>query len=271
MLPTPGPSPQTSAARRARHDAFLAAARMRVLQRHAVTEADIEAMTDAEREASTLGGEIMFEIAHSDFAKEHRETEDRQRAEEDKSDVEQRVQIVRAANATAPFPYSPKQIRFLLRRRTKAVEDYSYNMYFKDLFGLPSGDYWQPNVNRQAIAKSLVAAAPHKEALRMVGEAERLTKIDRRRKRARLILNLPRYFLWGMLAIAALLCISLAGDIISYLHRAPTVVAVEKALVALWKWLPTYAGMATVVVVLLAVAVVLKVRKHLNGIAGDKG
>ena len=105
----------------------------------------------------------------------------------------------------------------------------------------------------------------------MVGEAERLTKIDRRRKRARLILNLPRYFLWGMLAIAALLCISLAGDIISYLHRAPTVVAVEKALVALWKWLPTYAGMATVVVVLLAVAVVLKVRKHLNGIAGDKG
>jgi hypothetical protein len=68
-------------------------------------------MTDVEREASTLGEEIEFEISDSDFAKEHRKTEDRQRAEEDESDVEQRVRSVIAANTTAPFPYSPKQIR----------------------------------------------------------------------------------------------------------------------------------------------------------------
>jgi hypothetical protein len=70
--------------------------------------------------------------------------------------------------------------------------------------------------------------------------------------------------------VTALLLISLAGDIISYLHHAPTVIAVEKALGGLWRWLFRYEGLAMAVVVLLAIAVLLKVRKRLGGVTSDE-
>lgn len=71
----------------------------------------------------------MFEIAHSDFAKEHKKAEENERADEDKNDVKQRAELVTAANVAAPFPYSPQQIRVLLRSRAKDLDDYSFNMH----------------------------------------------------------------------------------------------------------------------------------------------
>lgn len=135
MLPPPGPSAETIVTRKGRGEAFSAIARQRVLRRRGLTEADIAGMTDDEKDNSGLGREIMFEWLHSTFAKEYSYAEKRRCAEEDEEDVAKRVTLVMAANATAPFPYPPKKIQSLIRRRSKDIEDYSINMYSIDLFG----------------------------------------------------------------------------------------------------------------------------------------
>ena len=64
MLPSPGSSPGTTAARQQRGAERSAHARKRVLDRNGLTDADVTNMTDDDR--LTLGNQIMFEWLHSE-------------------------------------------------------------------------------------------------------------------------------------------------------------------------------------------------------------
>lgn len=262
MLSPPGPSPATTVARERRGKENFAQARTRALARNGLTEADISNMTD-EAQRSILGGQIIFELCHSDWAKKQDEIENKLREQEDKADVASRRKMVMAENARAEFPYPPKRIRSLLRRRRRDIEDYSSNLYWLDMFGGSSKDSWRPSVDVRAVIASMTAEAIHKRAFYMVGESVRLTKISRRRRQTRFILDLPKYALIGVAVVVGLFLIGLGLDLLDYVHRAPTVVATRMALSRLWNWLFTDAGLVTALVTALLVIVFIKVRKRL--------
>jgi hypothetical protein len=183
-LPPPGPSAATIAARERRGKERFAQARKRVLDRHGLTEADITNMTEDQRARSTLGGEIMFELAHSDWYKEQGEIDGKLRAQEDEADVANRRRMVLTENARAEFPYPPKKIRSLLRRRKKGLERFSHVQYWTEMFGGGTEDRWKPSADEQAVLKSMCAEAIHKQAFNEVDRQERLQKVARRQRLA---------------------------------------------------------------------------------------
>jgi hypothetical protein len=261
----------------------FAQARRRVLERHGLTDADVTNMTDEEKERSTLGREILSEL-EADW-NEQREIENKLRAQEDEADVANRREMVLSENANAESPYPPKKIGSLLRRRRKDIEEYSDRLYWIEMFSnnpsititdpdnrhsveIPAAP-WRPAVDMQAIIKSMTAEAIHKRAFYMVGESERLTKVDRRRRLARSVLDLPKYALIGVAFIIGLFLLGLGADLLQYLHRAPTVVASRIALSRLWYWLFTDTGVMTVLVVGALVIAFMKVRTRLKKVAED--
>jgi hypothetical protein len=142
-------------------------------------------------------------------------------------------------------------------------------MYSIDLFGYSHQTEWKPDVNRLAIVKSMVAETYHKEAFRMVGESDRLTKLSRRRNLARFIIDLPKYIFVGTVIILILLAVGIVGDVISYLYRAPAVVAIEQVINRLYKWLFTDTGLIAGCSIIVAAVVFMKVRKYLIRIVGQ--
>jgi hypothetical protein len=104
MLLPPGRSPTTTAARQRRAAERFAQARMRVLDRNGLTEVDITNMTEAEAERSTLGRQMLFELAHSDWSEEQSEIENKLRKQEDEADVASRRDMVLAENARTAGP-----------------------------------------------------------------------------------------------------------------------------------------------------------------------
>jgi hypothetical protein len=193
MLPPPGPSPTTVAARKLRGTEWFAQARMRVLRRHGLTEADITNMTEDERARSTLGREIDYELFRSDWAKEWTEISTKLRTQEDENDVTARRQMVLAENASAEFPYRPKKIRLLLRRRKKDLERFSHTRYYTEMFGDPAKDRWNPSVDKQAVLKSMSAEAIHKQAFCEVEKDEQFQKAVRRQRLAQIVCDVPEY------------------------------------------------------------------------------
>lgn len=109
----------------------------------------------------------------------------------------------------------------------------------------------------------MVTEAYHKQAFRMFGESDRLTRLSRRREQAQFIVDLPKYALSGLVVLGILLAVGIVGDVISYLHRAPTVVAIEQGTRGLYTWLFTDTGLITACSTIVAVIVFLKVRKSL--------
>ena len=200
-------------------------------------------MTDEERERSTLGAEILFEIAHSDFAKAYQEADKKLRSLEDKRDAEARVQEVIGANAEAPYPIAPKRIAFLERKYRDRIKEYSYNFYYADVFGNSSDNTWQPDVDRQEIIRKMVEKAPHKKAFRIVDEIADLDKSARLRRMADTIADIPKYVMYVAFGLGALLLLSIAADVLSYLRRAPTVRLIEKGVDALAAGVFTGAGL----------------------------
>jgi chromate transport protein ChrA len=128
---------------------------------------------------------------------------------------------------------------------------------------------WQPSVDVPAVIASMTAEAIHKRAFYMVGESERLTKISRRKRLARFLLDLPRYGLIGVVIVVGLFMIELGADILKYLHPAPTVVATRAAVLRLWNWLFTDAGLVTALVVAVLLIGLNKVRKRLKKFVDD--
>ena len=242
---------------------------MRVLDRNGLTKEDITNMTEAEAERSTLGRQMMFELAHSDWSAEQIEIENKLRKQEDEADVASRREMVLAENVRTAFPYPPKKIRSLLRRRRKDIEAYSGNLYRIDMFGVSSQDWWRPSVDAPAVIAAMTAEAIHKRAFYMVGESERLTKMSRRQRQVRFVFDLPKYALIGVDIVVGLFVIGLGSDLLEYLPRAPTVVATRIALSRLWNWLFTDAGLMTALVVAVVMIVFMKVRKRLARSAED--
>jgi hypothetical protein len=148
MLPPPGPSPATVAARKLRGADWRAHCRIRVLNRNGLTEDDIKNMTEEERARSTLGREIDDEYLYSDSAKELKEISTKLRMKEDENDVAARRRMVLAENASAEFPFPPKKISSLLRRRRKDLEGFSHVLYYTEMFGDPAKDSWKPLVDK---------------------------------------------------------------------------------------------------------------------------
>jgi hypothetical protein len=182
----------------------------------------------------------LFEITRSDWAKEHRKIEDQLREREDAVDVANLREMVLADNASAEFPYPPKKIRSLLRRRRKDIEWYSDWLYRSEMLlrnnpSVTLTDPWLPAVDMEAIIKSMTAEAIHKRAFYSVGEIERLTKIDRRRRVALFVLDLPKYALIGAALILGLFPLGVVLDVLQYLHRAPNVVTARIAPSRLWR------------------------------------
>lgn len=269
MLPL-GPSPETVAARKERGAAFLNAARKRVLQRHGVSEDDIAAMTDEERGHSSLGGEILFEIVHSDFAKAYNDADKKLSALEDKRDVEARVQVILDINAATPYPYPPKMIKLLTRRKFQRIKDYSYNCYYHDVFGTPSDTTWQPDIDRQAVIREMVDEMPHKEAFRIVGEITKSEKAARLRRIADAITDIPKYIMYAVVLVCVLTLLSLAGDVLSYLHKAPTVRLLEKILGTAWAWIFTDEGLMTCAALLVLSFLLRKTTQYLRRISAQR-
>jgi hypothetical protein len=95
---------------------------MRVLDRNGLTEVDITNMTEAEAERSTLGRQMLFELAHSDWSEEQSEIENKLRKQEDEADVASRRDMVLAENArTAESFWVPVErratVQFLAKGR----------------------------------------------------------------------------------------------------------------------------------------------------------
>jgi hypothetical protein len=139
---------------------------MRVLSRHGLTDDDIKNMTEEERSRSTLGREIDHELMRSDWAKDWTEVSTKLRMEEDGNDVAARRRMVLAENAGAQFPYPPKKIRSLLRRRRKDLERFSHVLYYTEMFGDPVKESWKPLVDKQAILTPTAATWWRRSAAR---------------------------------------------------------------------------------------------------------
>jgi hypothetical protein len=240
-----------------------------VLDRNGLTEADAINMTEATR--STIGSQILFELVHSDWAERQRKIEDELCKLEDAADVADRRVIVLAENAKREFPYQSAKIRTLLRTRRKDIEQYSNNLYWIEMFGSSSQkiDVWQPSVDVQSVIAGMTAEAIHKQAFYMVGESERLTKLSRRKRQAQIVLDFSRYALAGAAVIVGLFVLGIASDLLEYLHRAPTVVALRHALSRLLDWLFTDAGLVSASVTIFVVILFIKLRKRLTKFAKD--
>ena len=113
MLPPPGPSPNTTAARKLRGAERCAQARMRVLDRNSLTEEDITKLTEVE--TLTFGQQILFELVYSDWAEQQTKFEGELCKLEDAADVADRRVMVLAENAKKDLPYPSAKIRSLLR------------------------------------------------------------------------------------------------------------------------------------------------------------
>jgi hypothetical protein len=242
---------------------------MRVLTRHGLTEPDIKNMTEDERARSTLGGEMMDELHHSDWAKEQREIESRLRTQEDEIDVAGRRRMVLAENARAEFPFPPKKVRSLLRRRRKVLEGISHVRYWYEMFGGAAKDRWSPTVDEQALLKSMCAEAIHKQAFYEVERNEQFHKAIRRQQLARIVCDVPKYTLIGVAAVGGLFVMGVAADLLSYLPHTPTVVIAQRALSRLWNWLFTDRGLVTALIVAIIVVVFMAVRRRLMKFGKD--
>ena len=113
----------------------------------------------------------------------------------------------------------------------------------------------------------MTAEAIHKQAFYMEGESERLTKLKHRRRQAQLVLDFPKYALAGGAVVVGLFALGIAIDLLEYLHRAPTVVALRHALSRLLDWLFTDAGLVSASVTIIVVIVFIKLRKRLRKFA----
>ena len=139
------------------------------------------------------------------------------------------------------------------------------------MFGSSSQEtnVWQPSVDVQSVIAGMTAEAIHKQAFYMVGESERLTKLRRRRRQAQFVLDFPKYALAGIAVIVGLFVVGIAGDLLEYLHRAPTIVALRHALSRLLDWLFTDAGLISASVAIIVVIVFIKLRKRLRKLVED--
>jgi hypothetical protein len=239
---------------------------MRVLSRHGLSDDDIKNMTEEERARSGLGREIDYELRHSDWTTDWKEISTKLRTEEDEKDVAARRRMVLAENASAEFPYPPKKIRSLLRRRRKDLERFSHLRYYTEMFGdltKDRKDQWEPSVDKQTILKSMSAEAIHKQAFCDVEKNEQLQKAGRRRRRAQIVWDVPKYALIGPAVAVGLFVLGVAGDLLVYLPRSPTVVMTRRALSRLSNWLFTEQGIISALVVAFIVVVFMVVRKRL--------
>ena len=267
MLPPPGPSPNTTAARKLRGAERCAQARMRVLDRNSLTEEDITKLTEVE--TLTFGQQILFELVYSDWAEQQTKFEGELCKLEDAADVADRRVMVLAENAKKDLPYPSAKIRSLLRIRRRDIEKYFNNLYLIEMFGSSPQptNVWKPSVDVQSVIAGMTAEAIHKQAFYMEGESERLTKLRRRRRQAQLVLDFPKYALAGGAVVVGLFALGIAIDLLEYLHRAPTVVALRHALSRLLDWLFTDAGLVSASVTIIVVIVFIKLRKRLRKFA----
>jgi hypothetical protein len=254
MLPSPNSSPTAIAARQRRAAERFAQARKRVLDRNGLTDADAVNMAEDDAARSFLADQIMFEWLHSDWAKQQDKIEGELRNQEDAADVAERRMVVLTKNATDPFPYPPELIKWLLRHRVKELEKYSNNLYWSEMFGGSPQKLWQPSLDAPSVIAGMTAEALHKQAFYIVGESDRLTKLSRRRRQAQLVLDLPKYALAAAAVVIVMFVLGITSDLLEYLHRAPTVVALRNEMSRVFDGLFTDEGFVSA---LVAIAVVM--------------
>jgi len=258
MLPPPGPSSVTVAAREQRAKEAFARARNRVLHRHRLNETDIPRILEDPARISQIGSEIKTEWLQEPVESEIR-------AKEDEADVGVRRRLVLDENARREFPLSNKRIRWLTRHRKRELKRVSFLQYYVEMFGqVNSKHHWDPIVDKQAILKSLASEAIHKEALIIV-DLDEHSQENCRRRRVEKFLNEILYDIGkGLFLFIGLIIVGIVLDLLAYIPRTPTMRSARRGLAGLWELFFSETGIEVVVVACVVIVIYVWLVRHLR-------